>query len=83
MTRKAAPLEKDIQAKILEYLTKRGVFHFKAIVSSKLGIPDIITCINGRFVCFEVKRSENARIHPMQHHIHEQITEAEIGRAHV
>lgn len=60
-------MEKDIQRTIIEYLSYKGIFHWKQnnagikkpngsyIPAGKLGIPDIICVINGRFVGIEVK----------------------------
>lgn len=30
------------------------------------GLPDIIGCYRGRFICFEVKRDEHGRATPLQ-----------------
>lgn len=50
-------LESSIQAKIIKYLNGiPGVFCYKASDKFIAGIPDIICCIFGRFVAFEVKR---------------------------
>lgn len=51
-------LEKDIVAAIMRYLkTVPGCFAWKEHVGmyGTAGIPDIICCIEGRFVAFEVK----------------------------
>ena len=51
-------LEKDITAAILRYLkTVPGCFAWKEHggMYGTAGIPDIICCLNGRFVAFEVK----------------------------
>lgn len=50
------PTEKNLQAKILRDLESRNIFNFKVITANKRGIPDIICCINSRFVAFEIKR---------------------------
>jgi hypothetical protein len=76
LLKKAQPLERDIQAKILQYLRAKDIFHYKAIVSSKLGIPDIICCIDGRFVTLEVKRSERHKPTPMQIRVNQEIKQA-------
>lgn len=49
--------EKTLENKIKEHLKKNGHFHFKffANAMTKTGVPDIIACINGRFVGIEVK----------------------------
>lgn len=53
------PLEQSLQAKILRDLDSRGIFNFKCITANKRGIPDIIACINGKFVAIEVKRNHS------------------------
>ena len=50
--------EKDITNKILKYLkTVPGCFAWKEHggIYGTAGVPDIIACVNGRFVAFEVK----------------------------
>ena len=49
--------EKTLENKIKEHLKKNGHFHFKFFANAltKTGVPDIIACINGRFVGIEVK----------------------------
>ena len=52
-------LEKDITTAILRYLkTVPGCFAWKEHggMYGTAGIPDIICCLNGRFVAFEVKQ---------------------------
>jgi len=51
-------LEKDITAAIMRYLkTVPGCFFWKQHGGQfgTAGLPDVICCINGRFVAFEVK----------------------------
>lgn len=48
-------MEKDLQTKILDFLKDNKHFAVKTIVSNKSGIPDILACINGKFVGIEVK----------------------------
>lgn len=48
--------EKDIQAKCLRKLKETpGVWSVKTIATNKGGVPDIICCVNGLFVAFEIK----------------------------
>jgi len=74
--RKPVPLERDIQASIMKYLKSKRIFHYKAIVSSQVGIPDIICCIHGKFVAFEVKRSDRAKVSPIQLRVADDIRSA-------
>lgn len=48
--------EQQIQKQIITWLTDEGHYCVKVVVASKAGVPDIIACIRGRFVAFEVKK---------------------------
>ena len=53
--------EKQLQDKALRYLRERGIYCLNLYgdgMSGK-GKPDIIACINGRFVAFELKVGTN------------------------
>lgn len=59
-------LEKEIQAKCLAYLKSiPKAWVMKSVVANRSGIPDMIACINGRFVAFEVKR-KGGEVTPLQ-----------------
>jgi hypothetical protein len=61
-------LEKDITAAILRHLkTVPGCFAWKKHggMYGTAGIPDIICCLNGRFVAFEVK-TETGKLTKLQ-----------------
>ncbi|MCX6145715.1 MAG: VRR-NUC domain-containing protein [Candidatus Kapabacteria bacterium] len=47
--------ESDIQASILKYVKAIGGFTFKVMTANTSGIPDVICCINGKFVALEIK----------------------------
>ncbi|MGG3987713.1 VRR-NUC domain-containing protein [Bacillus smithii] len=53
-----AVLEKQIENQIKRYLDSIGAYYLKVHGSmyQPAGIPDILACINGRFVGIEVKR---------------------------
>jgi hypothetical protein len=53
--------EKKLQDKCLKYLKERGIYCLNLYGDgfSGKGKPDIITCINGRFVAFELKVGAN------------------------
>lgn len=53
--------EAKVGHKIREYLTSRGAFVFKVHGSGMMmaGLPDLIACIEGRFVGIEVKMPGN------------------------
>ena len=50
-------LEKDITRKIIKDLNENGWFYknYSGMGMGRAGIPDIIGCINGKFVAIEVK----------------------------
>jgi hypothetical protein len=53
--------EKNLQDKCIRYLKGEGVYHLNLFGDgwSGKGKPDLIVCINGRFVAFELKVGEN------------------------
>ena len=51
--------EQTIQKEIIKYLESIGSYTIKTIKTSKAGTPDIIACLNGRFIAIEVKRRGN------------------------
>lgn len=48
-------MENKIQSSIIKYLKAKKCFVVKTIISNQSGIPDLLCCINGKFVAFEVK----------------------------
>ena len=50
--------EKTIERQIRNYLTSVGAWHIKTHgnMFSRAGTPDILACVNGKFVAIEVKR---------------------------
>lgn len=50
--------EKTIENRIKNYLKKNNIYYFKVHGNGfqKVGIPDIVACINGTFTGIEVKR---------------------------
>ena len=53
--------EKKLQDKAISYLKGRGIYCLNLYGDGRSGKgkPDIIACINGRFVAFELKVGEN------------------------
>lgn len=53
--------EKKLQDKAIDYLESRGIYNLNLFGDgwSGKGKPDLIVCINGRFVAFELKVGEN------------------------
>ena len=61
-------MEKNIQSKILKNLKSQGYYAVKMILSSKNGVPDILSCINGKFVAFEVKDGQKGVVTELQNY---------------
>lgn len=53
--------EKKLQDKCIEYLKVKRIYHINQFGNgwSAKGAPDLIVCINGKFVAFELKVGEN------------------------
>jgi hypothetical protein len=53
--------EKKLQDKAIEYLKKNKIYYINKYGDGRSGkgCPDLITCINGLFVCFELKVGSN------------------------
>ena len=53
--------EKKLQDKAISYLKGRGIYYLNLYGDGRSGKgkPDIIACINGLFVAFELKVGEN------------------------
>lgn len=47
--------EAKLQRQLIKFLTEKNIYHFKTIASNKAGIPDVVACIDGKFVTVEVK----------------------------
>lgn len=66
--------EKSIENKIKNYLKSKEIWYVKYFANSftPVGIPDILSVINGRFVAIEVK-NEIGKTSPLQDYNLEQI----------
>ena len=53
--------EKKLQDNAIKYLKDQGIYYINQFGNgwSAKGAPDLIVCINGRFVAFELKVGEN------------------------
>lgn len=53
--------EKKLQDNVIRYLRERGIYYLNLYGDGRSGKgkPDIIACINGRFVSFELKVGSN------------------------
>ena len=61
--------EKPFELKIRKYLESRGHWVVKYFANgyTKSGIPDLLACVNGRFVAIEVK-GDGGTVSPLQQH---------------
>lgn len=57
--------EKLFETKVKRYLTDRGCWHVKFFANkfTRVGVPDILACVNGYFLGIEVKASDG---HPSE-----------------
>lgn len=53
--------EKNLQSKCIDYLKKRGIYYLNLYGDgfSGKGKPDLLVCVRGKFVAFELKVGEN------------------------
>lgn len=60
--------EKYIENQIKKWLDEHNHWYFKVHGGAfqKSGVPDIIACINGRFVAIEVKRAKGGILSKLQ-----------------
>lgn len=68
MKEKANLKEKVVENKIKKWLKDKNYWFFKVhgSIFQPSGIPDILACINGKFVAIEVKRSDGGVVSPLQ-----------------
>ena len=74
-------LEKNIENEIKRWLKENNCYFFKVHGSSFMlpGIPDIIACVNGRFVGIEVKNKGKLKTQSEQQKIHENLIKKSNG----
>jgi archaeal holliday junction resolvase (hjc) len=60
--------EKAVENKIKKWLKDKGYWFFKVhgSIFQPSGIPDILACIDGKFVAIEVKRTKGGVVSPLQ-----------------
>lgn len=65
------------KVEIKKYLDSIGAWHFSPYMAGfgKSGVPDIVVCLNGKFISIEVKREGKAPT-PIQTRRMEEITKA-------
>lgn len=62
------PKEKDFQLKVEKFLTDKGIYFVKYWGGgnfTRSGVPDLLCCINGRFVGVELK-TDNGKVSELQ-----------------
>ena len=66
--------EKTYEAKIKKYLKENGCWYARIFANgyTRVGVPDILACVNGQFVAIEVK-GDGGRISVLQEHSLEEI----------
>jgi len=73
--------ESQLQAKVLKYLKSEGHYAIKVINANRAGCPDILACIDGKFIAIECK-SPGGKVTKLQQYHHDQI-QAAGGSAYV
>lgn len=60
--------EKKVENQIKRYLDSLGAYHIKIHGSAYMpaGTPDILACIDGRFIGIEVKKPKGGIVSPLQ-----------------
>lgn len=61
--------ESQIQTKIIKYLNGIGAYTIKTISTNRNGCPDVICCLNGRFIALEVKTDKGIVSKLQEHNI--------------
>ena len=61
--------ESQIQTKIIKYLNGIGAYTIKTITTNKNGCPDVICCLNGKFIALEVKADKGIVSKLQEHNI--------------
>lgn len=65
MTFNRSPLEKNLQNKVIEHIKttyKKEAWFLNTVgsASQRSGIPDILACVNGKFIGIELKREDGS-----------------------
>jgi Holliday junction resolvase len=73
-----AQRESKLSRQIINAITSQGHFAFKVHGGPWMmaGLPDIVACIDGRFVCIETKMPDGKDPSPIQQFVHEKIRKA-------
>lgn len=70
--------ESRLSRNIIKELEREGIFAFKIHGGPMMmvGLPDIIACVAGRFVCFETKMPDGGKPSAVQEFVHTKIRDA-------
>lgn len=58
-----------INKKIQDYIKAQGGYVIKTIATNRAGVPDIIACINGKFIGIEGKTATGVVSKLQEHHL--------------
>jgi Holliday junction resolvase len=61
--------EQRIQTEIVKYIESIGGYVVKVMVANSNGTPDLICCIDGKFLAIEVKKDGGKVSELQKHHI--------------
>lgn len=63
--------EKNFENKIKKFLESKGCYFVKQFgcAFTKAGVPDLLCCVNGKFVAIEVKAENGATSYLQDHNI--------------
>lgn len=53
-------MEQDIQSLIKKFLEQEGCYVTKIVLATKNGTPDLICCVNGKYLALEIKKDNKA-----------------------
>lgn len=75
--------EKNYENKIKKFLKEKNIWHVKYFANAftKSGIPDILACVNGKFIAIEVK-ADNGKPSELQLYHQQKIKESG-GKAYI
>jgi hypothetical protein len=67
--------ERELLTKVERYLKSKGIWYYKASDKWTSGIPDLIICLQGRFVGIELKTKKGV-VSKIQNYIGDKLTKA-------
>lgn len=69
--------EQALQKKIIKWLESQGAYVVKTITTNRRGTPDLLVCLDGKFIGIEVKAKGKLRtVSPIQEYNLNKIREA-------